>query len=321
MFNKISSNPRCGDRYPAARPESSSKSRHIGWRAGAGAALVAAVLSVGLGATSASAAPEDAKVKAGHGKVIADQYIVVLKDGANPGAVAARNSVSAKYTYSAAITGFSTKLNKSELKKLAKDADVQFIEPDSVVKASSKPKPPGNPSVDAKSPSQLPATTSDVRTSSSQTGATWGLDRIDQRTSTNGVYNYTDTGAGVTAFVIDTGIYTGHSQFGGRASVGADFIGDGRNGQDCNGHGTHVAGTVGGTTYGVAKGVTLKAVRVLDCSGNGSWASVIAGIDWVTYNHNGPSVANMSLGGGFNSAVTTRHPVHRPRCHLLRRRR
>ena len=137
-----------------------------------------------------------------------------------------------------------------------------------------------------------------------ETGATWGIDRIDQRNlPLSGTYTYTHTGAGVTAYIIDTGINTTHNEFGGRASVGYDAIGDGRNGIDCNGHGTHVSGTVGGATYGVAKGVTLKAVRVLDCTGSGTNSGVIAGVDWVTSHHSGPSVANMSLGGGASTAL------------------
>jgi subtilisin family serine protease len=106
------------------------------------------------------------------------------------------------------------------------------------------------------------------------------------------------TGAGVHVYVIDSGIRITHNEFGGRAVIAVDFVGDGQNGNDCSGHGTHVAGTIGGTTYGVAKGVTLHAVRVLPCVGPGSWSAVVAGIDWVTANKIHPAVANMSLGGG-----------------------
>ncbi len=137
-----------------------------------------------------------------------------------------------------------------------------------------------------------------------QSNATWGLDRIDQRSlPLSKTYTYSAIASAVTAYVIDTGIYTSHTDFGGRASVGVDEIGDGRNGIDCNGHGTHVAGTIGGSTYGVAKSVKLVAVRVLDCSGSGSTSGVVAGIDWVTSHHNGPSVANMSLGGGASTTL------------------
>ena len=136
--------------------------------------------------------------------------------------------------------------------------------------------------------------------------ATWGLDRIDQRSlPLNNTYTYNATGAGVKAYIIDTGIRTTHTQFGGRAIDGFDAIDSALPAADCNGHGTHVAGTVGGTTYGVAKGVTLVAVRVLDCNGSGSTSGVIAGINWVTGNHaaGAPAVANMSLGGGASSAL------------------
>ncbi|MDP9279086.1 MAG: S8 family peptidase, partial [Gemmatimonadota bacterium] len=120
----------------------------------------------------------------------------------------------------------------------------------------------------------------------------------------SGTYTYTNTGSGVTAYIIDTGIEVSHSDFGGRASVGVDEIGDGRNGIDCNGHGTHVSGTVGGNTWGVAKGVSLVAVRVLNCSGSGTWSGVVAGIDWVVGDHtSGPAVSNMSLGGGASATV------------------
>jgi subtilisin family serine protease len=132
------------------------------------------------------------------------------------------------------------------------------------------------------------------------------LDRIDQRNlPLNGQYNYTNTGAGVNVYVIDTGIRVTHTDFGGRASVAFDAVGDGQNGNDCNGHGTHVSGTIGGTAYGVAKGVHLYAVRVLGCDGNGSNSHVIAGVDWVTGHRILPAVANMSLGGGTDSSLDT----------------
>ncbi len=134
----------------------------------------------------------------------------------------------------------------------------------------------------------------------------WGLDRIDQRAlPLNSRYTYSGTGAGVTAYIIDTGILTTHQDFGGRASSGRDFVQNDNDAADCNGHGTHVAGTVGGTAYGVAKAVKLVGVRVLDCAGRGSNSGVIAGIDWVTANAAKPAVANMSLGGSASTAVDT----------------
>lgn len=130
----------------------------------------------------------------------------------------------------------------------------------------------------------------------------WGLDRIDQASGADGVYNYPNDGSGVTVYIIDTGIYSSHSDFTGRIGTGNDFV-DAYPPDDCNGHGTHVAGTVGGATYGVAKNVTIVAVRVLNCQGSGSNSGVIAGIDWVTGQSARPAVANMSLGGGFSQSL------------------
>ena len=143
-----------------------------------------------------------------------------------------------------------------------------------------------------------------VHLSTTQSNVTWGIDRIDQRNlPLSTTYSYTYSGAGVTAYIIDTGINFTHSEYNGRASFGVDEIVPSTNGVDCNGHGSHVSGTVGGTTYGVAKNVSLVAVRVLDCSGSGSYSQVIAGVDWVTANAHKPAVANMSLGGSFSSAL------------------
>jgi len=146
----------------------------------------------------------------------------------------------------------------------------------------------------------------EVTTQGTQSGATWGLDRIDQRNlPLSGTYTDNVSGSGVDAYIIDTGILSTHSDFGGRVtSFGYNAIKDRRGTQDCNGHGTHVAGTVGGAKYGVAKNVRLIPVRVLDCRGSGSWSGVVAGMDWVVANHGtAPAVANMSLGGGASSSV------------------
>jgi subtilisin family serine protease len=142
-----------------------------------------------------------------------------------------------------------------------------------------------------------------VQASTIQTGATWGIDRIDQRDlPLSTTFSYVNTGLGVTAYIVDTGIRLSHTQFTGRVSSGYDAI-DGGSADDCNGHGTHVAGTVGGTTVGVAKGVSLVAVRVLDCGGSGTWSGVVAGVDWVAANAVKPAVANMSLGGGASTTL------------------
>jgi subtilisin family serine protease len=134
-----------------------------------------------------------------------------------------------------------------------------------------------------------------ITLSSQQTNAPWHLDRIDQRALPwDTTYNYSSSGAGVHVYILDTGIRVTHQEFGGRASVANDFVGDGQNGNDCNGHGTHVAGLVGGSTWGVAKQASLHAVRILPCSGTGLLSNLLAAVDWVTANHASPAVANIS---------------------------
>jgi len=214
------------------------------------------------------------------GSAIDGDYIVVFKDAvADPLAKAdekiLRHGAKAKYKYDKALKGFAATLSPGAVVLLQSDPDVAYIEQDGVMEAWT-----------------------------TQSGATWGIDRIDQRSRPlSGTYTYTSTGSGVTAYIIDTGIQTSHPQFGGRAAVAYDALGG--NGQDCNGHGTHVAGTVGSATYGVAKGVALRAVRVLDCNGSGSTSGVIAGMNWVASHHVAKSVANMSLGGGYSSSTNS----------------
>lgn len=223
-------------------------------------------------------APMLAAAEAGQG--IPGAYIVVLRDvpglrrAAEVAAAMGVSSSAIRYEYGAALKGFAARLSESEAARLARDPRVAFVEQDQVMSLSTVQSP-----------------------------ATWGIDRIDQRAlPLSGSYAYANTGSGVRAYIIDTGIRFTHNEFGGRATSGYDAV-DGGSADDCNGHGTHVAGTVGGATYGVAKGVALVAVRVLDCSGSGTTSGVIAGVDWVTSSHSGASVANMSLGGGASTAL------------------
>lgn len=203
---------------------------------------------------------------------VQNSWIVVLKNGSTR---AADLGVTPKLTYRSVLQGFSATMSGEKAAKLAADPRVAYVEQNAT-----------------------------VRLNDTQANPTWGIDRIDQRDlPLSKSYTYKTTASNVNAYIIDTGIRTSHSEFGGRASVGTDTVGGGQNGQDCNGHGTHVAGTVGGRTYGVAKAVKLIAVRVLNCQGSGTTAGVIAGIDWVTANAKKPAVANMSLGGGVNTSL------------------
>jgi subtilisin family serine protease len=207
------------------------------------------------------------------GKPIADQYIVVLKQSADAEVVANAIGAQPKHLYRAALKGFTAKLTARQLDALKHNPQVDYIEQDQ-----------------------------EVTISDTQYSPPWGLDRTDQRyLPLSGSYTYGNPGSGITAYIIDTGLQANHPDFGGRAANVYDAFGG--NGADCNGHGTHVAGTVGGTTYGIAKQVQLRGVRVLNCSGSGSWSGVIAGVDWVRMYGQRPAVANMSLGGGYSAAV------------------
>ncbi|MFM7047437.1 MAG: S8 family peptidase [Actinomycetota bacterium] len=206
-------------------------------------------------------------------------YIIVFSDRGNPAAErAAIAGLGGRifFTYENVFNGVAVSLPEAALNGLKNRPGIELIEADG-----------------------------EVTTQGTQSGATWGLDRIDQRDlPLSGTYTDNFSGSGVDAYIIDTGILSGHTEFSGRMAAGYTAIADGGGTEDCDGHGTHVAGTVGGTTYGVAKSVTLIPVRVLNCSGSGTWSGVIGGMDWVVSNHtNRPAVANMSLGGGASSAV------------------
>ncbi|HEY0639184.1 MAG TPA: S8 family peptidase [Pseudonocardiaceae bacterium] len=236
-------------------------------------AFAALAVTLGLTSVPAQAAPL-VPVAEADGVVVPGEYIVTTRPGAVT--VAADAGVAVLHRYEHALHGFAARLDDRQLRALRRDKDVLAIEPNQVVHALTTQTPTPN----------------------------WGLDRIDQRAlPLNNQYTFTSTGTGVTAYVIDTGIQPTHPEFAGRAVIGYDATGG--NGIDCNGHGTHIAGIIGSATYGVAKRVRLSAVRVLNCTGSGTIAQVIAGVNWVQANSPGPAVANMSLGGGSSAAMNT----------------
>jgi len=216
------------------------------------------------------------------GEAVPGQYIIVLQDNVADPATVARDLVNAAggsllRVYTSAIKGFAARLSAPAAAALEGNPLVAYVEADQVMRA-------------------------DVTQAMDANGDPWGLDRIDQNAlPLSRTYTYTGTGAGVHAYIIDTGIWTLHPEFGGRANNVFDAYH--ATGEDCNGHGTHVAGTIGAASYGVAKAVSLHGVRVLSCAGIGLNSDVIAGVDWVSANHVNPAVANMSLGGGKSPAL------------------
>ena len=226
-----------------------------------------------LTATKVAAVPAGAEI----GSIIPNRYIVTVSTNKQPDSFARGAGVVPLAVFTHALNGFTTELTPSQAVALADNPWVTGVEPDRVI------------GIDA-----------------TQSSATWGLDRIDQRNlPLNSQYTYAASGEGVTVYIIDTGIAYDHVDFGSRVLAGATAINDGLGSFDCNGHGTHVAGTVGGATYGVAKSVTLYPIRVLNCSGSGSTSNIIAAVDWVTTQHtpNTPAVANMSLGGAASASL------------------
>ncbi len=256
-------------------------------RASALGAFAAAVV---IAAVPAFAAPTEGEIRnAGGQGAIANSYIAVLKPtstlrsrgvAATARDLASRHHGAIKHTYTTAVQGFAATMTEADAKALAAEPAIDYVEQDHAVRISgTQPNPPS-----------------------------WGLDRIDQMNlPLDNSYTYPNTAGNVTAYIVDTGILISHNTFGtpSRARHGRDTVDNDNDATDCHGHGTHVAGTVGGAEYGVAKDVKLVGVRVLNCQGSGSNAGVIAGVDWVTANAVRPAVANMSLGGGVNAALDT----------------
>lgn len=233
-------------------------------------------LLCGTAGVAEAAPPTGVVLAAGSADAIANSYIVVLKPG-DSGVGPASRRLMQRYggqvleNYGAAVRGFHATMTAPAAARLAADPSVGYVEQDATVAAT------GNPA--------------------------WGLDRIDQRSLPLSKSYAARSAASVTAYVIDSGIRTTQREFGGRAASGWDFVDDDANADDCKGHGTHVAGTIGGSTFGVARDIKLVSVRVLDCRGTGSYSDIIAGIDWVTAHAVKPAVANMSLGGGVSKAL------------------
>jgi subtilisin family serine protease len=245
-----------------------------------------AVMATAVGVASAwpaLAEPPTGDIRGDSHEAVTDSYIVVFKDDVTAGGADSKaDSLARKYhghvgyRYQHTLRGFEVSLSEQHARQLAANSDVAYVQHNAV-----------------------------FRTNDTQTAPpSWGLDRIDQRAEPiDHSFTYPSTAATVHAYVIDTGIRATHQDFGGRVTTGVDTVDNDNDASDCNGHGTHVAATLGGSTYGVAKGVQLVSVRVLNCGGSGTTASVVAGIEWVTEHAIKPAVANLSLGGTGDAAV------------------
>ena len=237
---------------------------------------VSAVAAMGLALLAASPAQAEGDVLGANATgAITGEYLVKLDSGLSTKDAAellgSRYDATVTSTFDS-FGGFAASMTEQQARRLAGDPRVTFVEQDRAVTA--------------------------------QAASSWGLDRVDQeQLPLDDTYTAPNPGTGVTAYVIDTGVALDHPTFGGRATSGTDTVDNDDDATDCNGHGTHVAGTIGGAEYGLAKEVSIVAVRVLDCNGSGSTEGVVAGIDWVAKNHSGPSVANMSLGGGADETL------------------
>ncbi len=247
----------------------------------AAAASTLALPSPALGAGgpfTATPIPVTAPIISADMKLIPDTYIVTMKPGVRIGNSLSRLGLTPQHTFEAAVTGYTVKMTKAELTALSHNGDVLAIEQD--------------------------AWHSNVLDTTQTNPPAWGIDRIDQVSlPLSRSYTYTATGAGVHAYIIDSGVDPTHPNFGGRATF--DFNAVDSNNTDCNNHGTHVAGTIGSTSYGVAKGARLHGVKWLNCAGSGSTSGAIAAVNWVTANRVAPAVANTSWNITYSSTLAT----------------
>ncbi|WP_411101558.1 S8 family peptidase [Streptomyces sp. cmx-4-9] len=246
------------------------------------AALLCVIPFTAGGAFAAAPEPVPAPLKTA-ARPVPGRYIVTLEKGADAARAAKELGLEPSFLYGSALNGFAVPLTPRQLERVRSSPAVTAVEEDAEVQSVPQPAGAGG--------ARVPA-------------ASWGLDRIDQRAlPLDRDVTVLGDGAGVTAYILDTGIDFAHEEFGGRARAGFDAVGDGRGGQDCQGHGTHVAGTVAGATYGVARRADLVSVRVLGCDGTGTWSGIVAGMDWVAKNARQPAVLNASLGGDTSDAV------------------
>ncbi|MCZ7433586.1 S8 family peptidase [Streptomyces sp. WMMC1477] len=247
------------------------------------AALLPAPLAFAAGTADEAPEPNPETLAPLHRSpdAIPGRYLVTLDTGFDPTAIAEGLGVDPDFVYRSAMLGFAASLTEEQVAAVRRLPGVAAVEQDAVVRADTQP-----------------------AAAAAAPPAVWGLDRIDQRDlPLDSDFTTRNDGSGVTVFILDTGIDYRHQEFGGRAVPGFDAVGDGRDGADCAGHGTHVAGTVAGSTFGVAPAAKLVSVRVLDCEGKGSMGGIVAGLDWTARNAEGPAVLNGSLGGSYSLAT------------------
>ncbi len=262
------------------------------WRQRTVAVIVAALAAMSGAVATTAAAQDGPIINAGAPEAIKDNYLVALKKTVSPQALdssvnrlADRHDAKLKDVFRYTLPGFSATMSQEQAKRLAAEPDVAYVEQDQVMHADATAGPTGTAGV-------------------TETAESAGLDRIDQRRPPlDGQYTYDTTASNVTAYVIDSGIRITHNEFGGRAGYGRDTVNDDNVASDCTGHGTAVAGTIGGATFGVAKRVKLVAVRVLNCQNDGTTSTYVKGVEWVTAHHATPAVANMSIWGGASTML------------------